>query len=70
MSLSHLAKMKLQDHVDDGTLFPKQILENNLNLLPKMPDLEIPLNEMRKLIKNLKTGKVAGPDKIKLIMLK
>lgn len=46
-----------------------QIPENHLNSVPKIPDLEISLNGIQKLLKILKPGKAAGPDKIKPILL-
>ena len=35
-----------------------------------MPDIEISLNGLLKLLKNLKSGKAAGPDKLKPLLLK
>ena len=34
-----------------------------------MPDIDISLNDLLKLLKNLKPGKVAGPDKLKPLLL-
>ena len=35
-----------------------------------MPDIDISLNGLLKLLKNLKPGKAAGPDKLKPLLLK
>ena len=39
--------------------------DTNLSSVPVMPDLEISLNGILKLLKNLKPGKAAGPDQLK-----
>ena len=39
-------------------------------LVPAMPDLEISLNGIRKLLKNLKPGKASGPNQLKPLLLK
>ena len=41
-----------------------------LNSTPVMPDIDISLNGLLKLLKNLKPGKVAGTDKLKPLLLK
>ena len=43
---------------------------NANTLYPKMPEIEIDLNGVLKLLANLKPGKAAGPDDIKPVLLK
>ena len=62
--------MKLQDMVDNGRVSPATVPENSQNKNQTMPDIEISLNGILKLLFNLKPGKAAGPDKIRPIILK
>ena len=62
--------MKVQDLVDEGSLPSESVPDSNLNSIPVMPDIEISLNGLLKLLKNLKPGKAAGPDKLKPLLLK
>ena len=62
--------MKVQDLVDEGSLPLGSIPDTNLSSVPVMPDLEISLNGILKLLKNLKPGKAAGPDQLKPLLLK
>ena len=62
--------MKVQDLVDEGSLPSESVQDSNLNSIPVMPDIEISLNGLLKLLKNLKPGKAAGPDKLKPLLLK
>ena len=70
LSLSRLAQMKVQDLVDEGSIPPESIPDPYLNSTPVMPDIDISLNGLLKLMKNLKPGKAAGPDKLKPLLLK
>ena len=70
LSLSRLAQMKVQDLVDEGSIPSEPVSDSNLNSIPVMPDIEISLNGLLKLLKNLKPGKAAGPDKLKPLLLK
>ena len=70
LSLSRLAQMKVQDLVDEGSLPSESVQDSNLNSVPIMPDIEISLNGLLKLLKNLKPGKAAGPNKLKPLLLK
>ena len=56
--------------VDDGKLSPGAVPQNFLNKNPTMPQIEISINGIPKLLNNLKPGKAAGPDKIRPLMLK
>ena len=62
--------MKLQDMVDNGRVSPDTVPENFQNKNQTMPDIEISLNGILKLLFNLKPGKAAGPDKIRPLILK
>ena len=62
--------MKVQDLVDEGSIPPESIPDPYLNSTPVMPDIDISLNGLLKLLKNLKPGKAAGPDKLKPLLLK
>ena len=62
--------MKVQDLVDKGNLPSESVPDSNLNSIPVMPDIEISLNGLLKLPKQLKPGKAAGPDKLKPLLLK
>ena len=70
LSLSRLAQMKVQDLVDGGSIPPESIPDPYLNSTPVMPDIDMSLNGLLKLLKNLKPGKAAGPDKLKPLLLK
>ena len=69
LSLSRLAQMKVQDLVDEGSIPPESIPDPYLNSTPVMPDIDISLNGLLKLLKNLKPGKAAGPDQLKPLLL-
>ena len=62
--------MKLQDMVDNGRVSPDTVPENCQNKNQTMPDIEISLNCILKLLYNLKPGKADGPDKIRPLILK
>ena len=62
--------MKVQDLVDEGSIPPESIPDPYLNSTPVMPDIDISFNGLLKLLKNLKPGKAAGPDKLKPLLLK
>ena len=62
--------MKVQDLVDDGSLPLGSVPDTNFSSVLVMPDLDISLNGILKLLKNLKPGKAAGPDQLKPLLLK
>ena len=62
--------MKLQDMVDNSRVIPDTVPDNSQNKNQTMPDIEISLNGILKLLFNLKPGKAAGPDKIRPLILK
>ena len=70
LNLSRLAQMKQQDMVDNGRVSPETVPESFQNKNQTMPDIEISLNGILKLLFNLKPGKAAGPDKIRPLILK
>ncbi|MEW8546320.1 MAG: reverse transcriptase family protein, partial [Candidatus Thiodiazotropha sp.] len=70
LSLARLAKMRVQDLVDAGDLpsdTPSDIPQDTT--IP-MPNIDISLNGLLKLLNNLKPGKAAGPDRLKPLLLK
>ena len=70
LSLSRLAQMKVQGLVDEGSIPPESIPDPYLNSTPVMPDIDISISGLLKLLKNLKPGKAAGPDQLKPLLLK
>ena len=70
LSLSRLAHMKVQVLVNDGSLPLGSVPDTNFSSVPVMPDLDISLNGILKLLKNLKPRKAAGPDQLKPLLLK
>ena len=70
LSLSRLAQMKLQDMVDEGKMSPGTVPQTFRNKNQTMPQIEISINGILKLLYNLKPGKAAGPDKIRPLILK
>ena len=50
--------------------FFENVPENIKCKYPKMPEIEIDLNGVLKLLANLKPDKAAGPDNIKPVLLK
>ena len=61
--------MRVQDLIDAGGMPPDTIPDTFQNSTPIMPDINISLIGLLKLLQNLKPGKVAGPDKILLSKL-
>ena len=70
LSLSRLAQMKLQDMVDEGKMSTGTVPQNFRNKNQTMPQIEISINGILKLLYNLKPGKAAGQDKIRPLILK
>lgn len=66
ISLSSLAKMKVQDTVDTGREIPNSTYSPH----KPMPDIEISVKGVEKLLTNLNPNKAAGPDQIRPIVLK
>ena len=70
LSLSRLAKMWVQDLRNAGGLpsdtIPDRQQDSNIN----MPEIDISLNGLLKLLHNLKPGKAARPDKLKPLLLR
>ena len=62
--------MKLQDMVDEGKMSPGTVPQTFRNKIQTMPQIEISINGILKLLYNLKPGKAAGPDKIRPLILK
>ena len=62
--------MKLQDAVDHGKLPPETLPQGVLKSTPVMEDFSIYVAGILKLLRNVKPGKAAGPDKLKAILLK
>ena len=60
--------MKLQDMVDEGKMSTRTVPQTFRNKNQTMPQIEISINGILKLLYNLKPGKAAGPDKIRLIL--
>ena len=70
LSLSRLCKMKLHDAADSGKI-PSELLPPEMQKsTPVMEDFSISVAGILKLLKNLKPGKAAGPDRPKPILLK
>ena len=65
----HVVSIKV-DLVDEGSIPPASFPGTCLNSTPVMPDIDISLNGLLKLLKNVKPGKAAGPDKLKPLLLK
>ena len=65
LSLSRLCKMKLKDMTDQGIISPDSVPPRTLSSVPPMEDFRISVEGILKLLKNLKPGKAAGPDKLK-----
>ena len=56
--------------VDCGKISPGQNYQGPQTSVPKMPEFEISINGIIKLLGNLKPGEAAGPDKIRPLILK
>ena len=70
LSFSQLCKMKLHDAADSGKI-PSELLPPEMQKsTPVMEDFSISVAGILKLLKNLKPGKAAGPDRLKPILLK
>ena len=62
--------MKLHDAADSGKI-PSELLPPEMQKsTPVMEDFSIPVAGILKLLKNLKPGKAAGPDRLKPILSK
>ena len=70
LSLSRLAKMRVQDLKTAGGLPSDTIPHLQQDTTTKMPEIEISKNGLLKLLKNLKPGKAAGPDRLKPLLLR
>ena len=70
LSLSRLAKMRVQDLKTAGGLPSDTIPDLQQDTTTKMPEIEISKNGLLKLLKNLKPGKAAGPDRLKPLLLR
>ena len=70
LSLSRLCKMKLQDMADCGGIPSEALPPGMQESSPAMEDFDISVAGILKLLKNLKPGKAAGPDRLKPILLK
>ena len=56
--------------VDCGKLSPDSMLQDPQCSKPAMPEFQISVAVILKLLGNLKPGKAAGPDKIRPLVLK
>ena len=56
--------------VDEGKMSTGTVPQNFRNKNQTMPQIEISINGILKLLYNLKPGKAAGPDKIRPLILK
>ena len=70
LSLTRLSQMKPQKLVDQGNVNTDTIPAECLNRNRLMPNIQISVNGILKLLNNLKPSKAAGPDSIRPIMLK
>ena len=70
LSLSRLAKMRVQDLRNAGGLPSDTIPDRQQDSNTNMPEIDISLNGLLILLHNLKPGKAAGPDKLKPLLLR
>ena len=70
LSLSRLAKMRVQDLSNAGGLPSDTIPDRQQDSGTNMPEIDISLNGLLKLLHNLKPGKAAGPDMLKPLLLR
>ena len=70
LSLSRLAQMRLQDLNLSGGQPSDTSPDSRQNPSTTMPQIDISLNGLLKLLKNLKPGKAAGPDRLKPLLLR
>ena len=62
--------MKAHDIVNCGKLSPDSMKQDPQSSIPVMQEFQISLAGIMKLLRNLKPGKAAGPDKIRPVVLK
>ena len=70
LSLSRLAKMRVEDLNKAGRLPSDTIPDTSQDSATTMPEINISQNGLLKLLKNLKPSKAAGPDKLKPLLLR
>ena len=72
LSLSRLAQMRVQDLNHEGGLPPDSDIttDSQQDSTVTMPEINISQNGLLKLLKNLKPGKTAGPDRLKPLLLR
>ena len=70
LSLSRLAEMRVQDLKTAGGLSSDSNTDSQPDKTRCMPEIIISENGLLKLLKNLKPGKAAGPDKLKPLLLR
>ena len=70
LSLSRLCKTQIQDMTDNGIMCHDAVPAGVLSSSPKMEEFSISINGILKLLQNLKPFKVAGPDRLKPLLLK
>ena len=61
--------MKLKNMTDQCIISPNSVPQGTLSSVPPMEDFRISVEGILKLLKNLKPGKAAGPDKLKPLLL-
>ena len=70
LSLSRLYEIKHHDVTDSGNIATELLHPEMQKSTPVMEDFSISAAGILKLLKNLKPGKAAGPDRLKPILLK
>ena len=70
LSLTRLCKMKIQGIADQGEIPSESLPQGMQESHPAMEDFSISVAGIIKLLKNLKPGKTADPDRLKPILLK
>ena len=69
LSLSRPSTIKVQDMVDDGLLCLDSVPAGIFSPTPPMEEFAFSVEGILELLKNLKPGKAAGPDKLKPLLL-
>ena len=64
-----LSRMAVQDFVDDGVLHPSQIPSETLRSVSHLQNINVSLNGILNLLKDLNPHKAAGPDQLKPLVI-
>ena len=62
--------MRVQDLKTAGGLPSDTVLDLQQDIMTKIPEIDISKNGLLKLLKNLKPGKAAEPDRLKPLLLR